>query len=389
MLAELERRVEQGVTPQQNPVAPGAAPAAPYAGPSQGSIREGALPSTSTQAGRRAGNLPWDADQPMIDGVYANGYNGLAADPNRMSSEEKFSIAQRAAQMDNPVRGRFPDARAIGVMESGVEKGSMYRIPQGYGTQPEYHQINQAPAVGYRSNKNGDQVSFLPPSSDPVLARQNANLKRQGYIPLTPERRAEKAAEKAAETQRRADVKFKHMVGQGMNPLSPKAKGMFPEQVARMKAGLGARDNPVQGSPFSTNAPDTVENRQAREDTRVANLENSPVLRDFGVTSDMDSGGFARALSEGMASSDVSPAGIQSIFNHIKTLTPSRKGEAVFGPADVYGSDILNEVWALPEDTPPSDLLKIFDRYRAETKARRDAGGNTGNGGFSGSVIQG
>jgi hypothetical protein len=325
----------------------------------------------------------------MIDGVYANGYNGLAADPNRMSSEEKFSIAQRAAQMDNPVRGRFPDARAIGVMESGVEKGSMYRIPQGYGTQPEYHQINQAPAVGYRSNKNGDQVSFLPPSSDPVLARQNANLKRQGYIPLTPERRAEKAAEKAAETQRRADVKFKHMVGQGMNPLSPKAKGMFPEQVARMKAGLGARDNPVQGSPFSTNAPDTVENRQAREDTRVANLENSPVLRDFGVTSDMDSGGFARALSEGMASSDVSPAGIQSIFNHIKTLTPSRKGEAVFGPADVYGSDILNEVWALPEDTPPSDLLKIFDRYRAETKARRDAGGNTGNGGFSGSVIQG
>ena len=221
------------------------------------------IANSSTDAARKAQAIQNGISDPTGGSVnfenplsahVANGYNGYVADvndPNRMSSEEKFSIAQRAAQsgqISNPVSGRFPDARAIGVMESAVDNGSMYRIPQGYGTQPEYHQVNPSPEVLYRKKIGGGGSSYLPPSSDPVLARQNAMMKQPGprYIPLTLERRAEKAAEKAAETSRRADVKFKHMVGQGMNPLSPKARGMFPEQVARMKGGtVAGNQNPV------------------------------------------------------------------------------------------------------------------------------------------------
>lgn len=186
----------------------------------------------------------------------ANGYNGFvpaANDPNRMTPDDKLAMAQRAASGGGPSQGTAFSGRSPVDDLSGVPGG--YRVPQNYGTAPEYRIANPAPEVQYGQNARGNTTSFLPPSSDPVLARQNANLKRPGYIPLTPERRAEKAAEKEAETQRRADVKFKHLVGRGMNPLSPKARGMFPEQVARMKQGLGSRDNPV--SPMTAGSPKT------------------------------------------------------------------------------------------------------------------------------------
>jgi len=229
------------------------------------------LPGSSNQAAVLAGQLQsMDVQNPM-SAEAANQYNGYVADandPNRMTPDQKYAAAQQSAQrmgQSDPTNmaGRFGPGSELGQQaaknaqnEASVAAGTQYEIPQGYGTLPEYRPINPSPEVRYRVNPDGSQGSSYLPNTDPVLGRQQAAARRQwGDLgsPAGVAKAESRRTRKAAETTRREGVKFRHMISQGMNPMSPQAQGMFPKQVAEMKKAAG--QNPMQmGTPGSVEA---------------------------------------------------------------------------------------------------------------------------------------
>lgn len=263
----------------QNPVAPA------WQDPSSMGYSQGGTPQSSAQAGMAAGLAPVGPDgMDPLDARRANGYAGMQSP--LMGTQEAYQLAQQSAinrvDVPNPMGdgSRFrqgsammnqANAIAAGMASSTGPNATTYELPQGYGNAPVYNPLRPAPEVQYRSGRDGQQVSYLPqdaPGMDPVLARQNAALKNRGSEAWQADRR-EKAVNRkerrAAETERRADVKFKHMVSQGMNPMSPQAKALFPAQTGGLRGSLGHN---LEGTPLAHNAPLTPGNAQQAETMR-------------------------------------------------------------------------------------------------------------------------
>jgi hypothetical protein len=378
-------------------------------------------PGSSPQAGLMTGTVPGNLQNPVTMGP-GNGYNGYVADvnnPNRVGPEQAYALAQQAApdnsRYNNPMGegGRFrqgsammnqANAIAAGQASSTGPNATTYELPQGYGNVPVYNPLRPAPEVQYRSNGQGQQVSYIPqngPNIDPVLARQNAALKNRGSEAWQADRRqkAENRKERrATEKTRRDDVKFKHMVRQGMNPMSPQAKALFPEQTG----GLAGGAPDIKDTPFAPNAPLTPDNARKAE-TMQSNMLSGytdatgkqhppePLWPAIGV----EAGASIRDVHFGLydylnGGSDLSPADLNSLHQYaVLEKQNAVDGEDPFrisrwySMAEGWGEDsarahdsvyasLWRELSEIPVGAPPRVLQAWETKYREAQKAVRD-----------------
>lgn len=166
----------------------------------------------------------------------------------------------------------------------------------------------------------------------------------------------------------RTEKQFRQAVEAGLNPMSPQAQALFPNQVAKVRSemnGTTAR-NPMTAA-FEPGAPDNIENRQARarvRSTLVAGDPNtgaqpSPTLVAFGVTEDATPDQFVRAVADGMGDVDLVGDGARDVFNFAKTFGPTEDGKSPF-----KNSPEMNKLWNMPADASQEDI----DRWASDYK---------------------
>jgi hypothetical protein len=181
----------------------------------------------------------------------------------------------------------------------------------------------------------------------------------------------------ARRAERQAGLKersFRKAVTRGLNPMSPEAQALFPQQVAKMKGQpVQPNQNPMS-NVVGPGSPNTIENVDARATARQANVSTSPTLATWGVDPNMDPTSFSQIVGENLFKRDsmtnnykmaeVSDDGIQSIFNQVKLFDPTEDGKPPFPEGSVY-----NQMWSLPEGTPTADIRKMFEGILEQMKA--------------------
>lgn len=264
---------------------------------------------------------------PMSSAV-AGMSNGYYSPPSSVNQGRQYGLTlpmdlagqQNRIANQNPMyagmQSRFGSGSVMGQQAAMIaqnEGAGNIRIPGSYGEMPTYIQKGESPEVRYRSNANGDQVSFNS-NNDPVLTRQQAALRN--FTPDAQRGQNRKAAREATKA-RLADSRFKMQVSRGLNPNSAKAKAMFPEQVAKMQGS--SPNNPMaQAGP-----PGSLEDMQLASDTVVNNLSGAnPHFNLIGATPDSTlsdiSSGITAHIAGGGALSDDS---LKSFQEHARALS--------------------------------------------------------------------
>ena len=241
-------------------------------------------PQNSLQAGMNAMGNPMNANT-------ASQSNGYYAPPDSVNQGRAYGLTipmdlagqQNRIENQNPMyegmQGRFgagsvmgQQAATIAAGDAGVADGTMIDIPGSYGEMPTYIQKGQEPTVSYGLNAQGNRVSGVA-SSDPVLKRQFDSLRNfKPNAKLGANRKAAREATKARLTESR----FKMMVGKGMNPNSPQAKAMFPNQTG---GGLNKNNPMVAAGP-----PGSIEDRTGAASQVQQDLTSNPHLLALGMT---------------------------------------------------------------------------------------------------------
>jgi hypothetical protein len=152
---------------------------------------------------------------------------------------------------------------------------------------------------------------------------------------------------------------------------------LYPDMMP--KQGGNAKPAAPLGNPiFGPGAPNTIENLDARSKARKDNVAASPTLSAWGVSPDLDPTSFAQTVGENMFQRDetgttykmaeVSDDGIESIFNQVKLFDPAGDGKPPFPEGSVY-----NQLWAMPEDTSPAEIRKVFENILTSMNSIRNA----------------
>lgn len=159
------------------------------------------------------------------------------------------------------------------------------------------------------------------------------------------------------------------------NPITggtSQAGQLYPDMTAG-RGGQTAKPSALANPIFGPGAPNTVENVNARATARKANVESSPTLTAWGVSPDLDPASFAQSVGQNLfvqqpngqfGFAEVSDDGIKSIFNQVKLFDPTGDGKPPFPEGSIY-----NQMWAMPEDTPPAELRKMFEAMLANMNA--------------------
>lgn len=217
--------------------------------------------------------------------------NGYYSPPSSVNQGREYGLTlpmdlagqQNRIANQNPMyagmQSRFGAGSVMGQQAATIaqnEGAGNIRIPGSYGEMPTYVQKGESPEVRFRSNANGDQVSFNS-NNDPVLKRQQAALRN-----FTPnaERGANRKAAREATKARLADSRFKMQVSKGLNPNSAKAKAMFPEQVAKMQGS--SPNNPMTPA----GPPGSIEDQMQGAGMVAQDLASNPHLVSIGATPD-------------------------------------------------------------------------------------------------------
>lgn len=217
--------------------------------------------------------------------------NGYYSPPSSVNQGRQYGLTlpmdlagqQNRIANQNPMyagmQSRFGAGSVMGQQAAMIaqnEGAGNIRIPGSYGEMPTYIQKGESPEVRYRSNANGDQVSFNS-NKDPVLTRQLAALRN--YTPDAQRGQNRKAAREATKA-RLADSRFKMQVSKGLNPNSAKAKAMFPDQVAKMQGS--SPNNPMAPA----GPPGSIEDQMQGAGMVAQDLASNPHLVSIGATPD-------------------------------------------------------------------------------------------------------
>lgn len=339
-------------------------------------ITDAPQPQNSLQASSIAQN------NPMMNQSVAGMSNGYYSPPDSVNQGRAYGLTlpmdlvgqQNRNANQNPMyagmQGRFGAGSTPGqqaAMISQNEAAGNIRLRGDFGEMPTYVEKGEEPQVQYRSNKNGDQVSYIPRGRDPVLDRQMSNLAK--FQP-NAERAANRREAKAKEQDRRDGVKFKHMVSRGMNPMSDQARALFPNQVAKMNGQTLPGMNPM-------GSPGTVESQQAGLNKVSTDMVSNPHIVAMGgkpdaTLADINSGVSAHLASGGTFSDE----SLKAFQEHAKAQGATKTDEYnpfVMGPSDGGGLD--GQMWAelavLP-DTPEarSDWVARYKDREKERAAR-------------------
>lgn len=327
-------------------------------------------PQSSLQAAAIAEN------NPMMNQSVAGMSNGYYSPPSSVNQGREYGLTlpmdlagqQNRNANQNPMyegmQDQFGPGSGVGQQAAFIaqnEAAGNVRIPGSYGEMPTYVEKRESPEVKYRSNKNGDQVSYVD-NNDPVLRRQFNALRN-----FTPnaERGANRKAAREATKARLADSRFKMMVDKGMNPNSPKAKAMFPEQTG------GGKLNP--NNPMAPAGPPGSLESQMEGTSKVAeDLSSNPHLTAIGATPESTlqdiNTGFSQHLATDGTFSDES---LKAYQDHAKAQDKTRKGDynpfafssATNNQMSQYEGGLWHDLANLP-DTPEA-RKSWLDRYKS------------------------
>jgi hypothetical protein len=81
---------------------------------------------------------------------------------------------------------------------------------------------------------------------------------------------------------------------------------------------------------------------------------------------------FVSTFLAGTDANDISDAGLQEMFNHVKTY--ARNGDKppfdTQGVGTTFALDMWNDLWSMPSDTDPKKIRQWYDSYRKEVTDR-------------------
>ena len=340
-----------------------------------------------------------------------NGYNGnlgYAQNPMRLDPETKLNLAEGnarrivgggAAADPTNIGGRFGGAYGTGLNAdaTAIAEGRAVRTADGKvvyhtGTQESARRAQTAgkverEALRNRNNMNVPQAELdrrdaadaqkaaraakhqaFKDANGGMSYRQYDRMQNSNALTMKAVDEGRLSPEAAMfRMQTRADKALRR-AGNPMAMSTANGGRLFPDLLAGrggQQAPAAPRTNPI----FGPGAPNTVENIDARATARQANVQSSPTLTAWGVSPDLDPSGFAQTVGQnlftrqpdgGFGFAEVSDDGIKSIFNQVKLFDPTGDGKPPFPEGSIY-----NQMWGMPEDTPPAELRKMFEAMLA------------------------
>lgn len=318
-----------------------------------------------------------------------NGMTAYEANPLRLRPDQKLNLAEQntarymgggAAADPTRLAGRFnPMVDQINSQANAVASG------RGWYLGGQFVGATGNPQWGTAENMRRRVELNNAPQQATQEQRDSAQARRAGAQRQFMDENNGMNYLQARRAERQAGLKersFKKAVTRGLNPMSPEAQALFPQQVAKMKGqpGVQANQNPM-GSPIAAGAPNTAENLQARNSIRAGITQGvpatattpaippSPFIQSLGVTADAAPADIETGLNDMMLRSEVpSPEGLKDLRILVGTYTGT-DGESPFASTEVPESwDALRN---LPENASNEQLTSWWNSHQEKVKALR------------------
>lgn len=334
----------------------------------------------------------------------ANPFVAEMNDPNRMTPEMKqrfgesavgYRMAGGVAADPTNGRSRFTGDNPL-AQDTAEYAENLRRVAAGEGVmiQPGGRGSNQQ-FIGFNNTRQGAEAAVNARRDAGGFVIRSGPLRGKAYnspeaIAARKEFEAEKAAKheafkaanggmnyaqarRANQRSDRMEGKFKKAVRQGLNPMSPQAFAMFPDQAAAARGRYQNRDgapkNPMETGAYARGS-NTVESRAASM-ARNVDRESSPLFAAIGV----QPGGGIQSLDSGLSgwSGDVSDEMLKEIQGYAldhKEASDSDNPFTVGGAGDrtsEYRSGLWAELTSIPDD--PAARRAWYEKYRAHKNA--------------------
>lgn len=346
--------------------------------------RTAPIASNSTRAAINAQNMP---ENNRVGAQTANGYDTRLQNPmapNLLEAQiaQSRRDAERADFRMSPggeqMQGRFGKGSPIGPGSRYGDTGLSWWDDGGGGgssagaplAAPDAKATAFAQAEAVRRGRRPSGGKQTPEGA----AQVEANRKRME----TPEYKARVEANRDERRRRRDegvatdDQKFNRAVRKGMNPMSDKAKALFPEQVANARTG-GKTQNPMV-NPLDPKAPNTIENQQARAAVRAGltkgipatdttpEYQADPLLASLNLPEDVTPHQVDSALGNLDPKTVPSPESLRNLRKYMSTFRSEGEGKHQFeGSANAASWGALVE---LPEDATDEQLQAWWGQHR-------------------------
>lgn len=318
-----------------------------------------------------------------------NGMTAYEANPLRLRPDQKLNLAEQSAARTiaggvaadpTGLAGRFnPMAGQINAQADAVASGRGWYLGGQFVGATGNPQWGQAENMRRRVELNN------APQQATQEQRESAQARRAGAQRQFMEENNGMNYLQARRAERQAGLKersFRKAVTRGLNPMSPEAQALFPQQVAKMKGQpiAQANQNPM-GSPLAAGAPNTAENIQARNSIRAGITQGipatattpaippSPFIQSLGVTADAAPADIETGLNDMMLRGEVpSPEGLKDLQMLIGTYTET-EGDSPFAGTEVEES--WRALRGLPENASKEQLMGWWTSHQERVKALR------------------
>lgn len=315
-----------------------------------------------------------------------NGMTAYEADPTRYRPGDP---AIQARQLDNAQRvtsGRLMDRTRSNPMADQINaQANAVASGRGWYLGGQFVGATGNPQWGTAENMRRRVEMGNAPQQATQEQRDSAQARRAGAQRQFMEENNGMNYLQARRAERQAGLKersFRKAVTRGLNPMSPEAQALFPQQVAKMRGQsvAQANQNPM-GSPIAAGAPNTAENLQARNSIRAGITQGvpatattpaippSPFIQSLGVTADASPADVETGLNDMMLRSEVpSPEGLKDLRILVGTYTGT-DGDSPFASTEVPDSwDALRN---LPENASDEQLKSWWNSHQEKVKALR------------------
>lgn len=178
---------------------------------------------------------------------------------------------------------------------------------------------------------------------------------------------------------KRENARYRKAIMQGLNPMSPQAQGLFPDQTKSFMEQRRANQGVAMKNPMST-APERTMAGQQQSAQRVAEMAStSPAIAGLGVKPDQGMLGLHTALGARLDEdpnlnlSDDDLKAYQQYAQEMNNLSTDQNNQFDFGgnPWDKYSGELWKELATLPDNQRArEDWLK---KYRGRKSATTGA----------------